>query len=376
MNEAADFVVRNHGAWGPAYAAPKPQLQFICGSSLAGSAPPNRLWHVDGLIPGRTVSILSGDGGVGKTLLALQLAIATATGTSWIGHAPARGPVVFISAEDDHDELHRRLYDVAAGQGLRVEDLGDLHLLSLSGKDAVLAYPQPGSDAVEASPLFKAIEDAITKICPALVVLDPLADMFAGNEIVRVQARQFIGLLRGLALRSGAAVLLLSHPSQSGINSGSGASGSTAWNNSVRSRLYFDWPKKEDDAVRDPEARVLSLMKANYGPLNVSISLRWSNGVFALQEGTRSTYAPSQEEIDRRFLDLLSKFEREGRSVTSSKCSTHAPSQFAKHPAGKGISKPQFEAAMNRLFDVSAIRLHSEGPQSRRRSRIVRVKAE
>jgi hypothetical protein len=35
-------------------------------------------------------------------------------------------------------------------------------------------------------------------------------------------------------------VLLTGHPSLTGINTGTGTSGSTAWNASVRSRLYFD----------------------------------------------------------------------------------------------------------------------------------------
>jgi hypothetical protein len=45
--------------------------------------------------------------------------------------------------------------------------------------------------------------------------------------------------LRGLALETSSTALLLAHPSLSGMASGSGTSGSTAWSNSVRSRLYL-----------------------------------------------------------------------------------------------------------------------------------------
>jgi hypothetical protein len=64
-----------------------------------------------------------------------------------------------------------------------------------------------------------------------------LAALFALPENDRSQTRQFISLLRRLAIVSNGSVVLLSHPSLTGINSGSGISGSTAWHNSVRSRM-------------------------------------------------------------------------------------------------------------------------------------------
>jgi RecA-family ATPase len=66
-------------------------------------------------VPDRTVTLLYGDGGTGKSLLALQLAAATALGVKWIGLQPAHGPVLYLSAEDDLDELHRRLGRVDKG---------------------------------------------------------------------------------------------------------------------------------------------------------------------------------------------------------------------------------------------------------------------
>jgi RecA-family ATPase len=67
------------------------------------------------------------------------------------------------------------------------------------------------------------------------------ADMFSGDENSRPQSRQFIGLLKRLARKHDCAFLLLAHPSLTGLNTGSGMSGSTGWNNAVRSRLYSDY---------------------------------------------------------------------------------------------------------------------------------------
>ena len=60
-------------------------------------------------MPANNVTMLAGDGGAGKSLLSLQLAVAVATGGSWIGFRPKAGSVLFVSAEDEIEELHRRL---------------------------------------------------------------------------------------------------------------------------------------------------------------------------------------------------------------------------------------------------------------------------
>ena len=92
--------------------------------------------------------------------------------------------------------------------------------------------------------------------------------------------RQFIGILRGMAITAGAGVLLTSHPSLTGISTGTGLTGSTAWNASVRSRLYFKRAVTDKDEEPDPDLRVLEVMKSNYGPVGETINLRWKNGLF------------------------------------------------------------------------------------------------
>jgi RecA-family ATPase len=68
--------------------------------------------------------------------------------------------------------------------------------------------------------------------------------------------------------------------SLTGISSGTGLSGSTAWNASVRSRLYFKRATTEKDEEPDPDLRVLEVMKANYGPVGETVTVRWKSGLF------------------------------------------------------------------------------------------------
>lgn len=109
--------------------------------------------------------------------------------------------------------------------------------------------------------------------------MDTLADLFPGNENDRAQARHFVGMIRGLAIRHDCAVVMLSRPSLSGMTSGSGSSGSTASNNSARSRLYFERIESDGCEV-DPDARVLRTMKANQRLTSEEIGVRWHAGVF------------------------------------------------------------------------------------------------
>ena len=224
----------------PSCDTPLPKLEIINAASLATKDAPARDWLVPGLIPAHEITMLGGDGGTGKSLLALQLAVATACGTEWVGTLPREGSVLFVSAEDDIAELHRRLANICRVQGPPPDGLDKLHLLSLAGQEAVLAAPVQRDGSLSPTRLYEALEVEIEAIRPDLLILDPLADLFGGDEIKRPHARQFIGLLRGLAIKYSMTIVVLSHPSLSGMTSGAGTSGSTAWSNSVRSRLYLE----------------------------------------------------------------------------------------------------------------------------------------
>ncbi len=355
----------------PIDAAPLPALTIVNAASFAGSNPPPREWHVPDLIPKYEITMLSGDGGTGKSLLALQLAVATAAGTEWVGSFPSSGRVLFVSAEDDIAELHRRLATIARAQHVEIAELDRLEFLPLAGKDAVIAAPVKRDGPLSPTRLFEAIRAEIEARRPDLLVLDTLADLFGGDEIKRPHARQFIGLLRGLALDFRMTIVLLSHPSQSGMASGAGTSGSTAWSNSVRSRLYFERPRGSDDNDDDADARVLTTKKANYGRIGNERVLRWREGVFVLDGAARPDKLAADAEDDRAFLAILADFARSGRPVSAAKCSTFAPARFAEHPSAKGLSGGRLNAAMQRLFAADRIHNETSGPPSKQRQRIV-----
>lgn len=345
--------------------------RFYSAADLAGREVPPRQWLVDGWVPHKTVTLFGGDGGTGKSLLALQLAVASATGTQWLGHEVTSGRVIFMSAEDDEDELHRRLHAILGSERLTYDDCEGLTLRSLAGEDALLAVES--QVALMASELYHELEDRAEVDTPTLIVIDTLADVYPANENDRAKVRQFIGILRGLALKQDCSVILLGHPSLSGLTSGSGTSGSTAWNNSVRSRIYIE--RIHDDGFEpDPDARLLSNKKANYGRIGAEIRIKYEDGRFApdvsLNSETGLDRMSASAKAERVFIKLLDQFTADGRYVSSHPGPTFAPSNFADHPGSEGCTKRALLGAMNMLFQRGRIENATHGRGAKERSHI------
>jgi RecA-family ATPase len=353
--------------------AAAPPLTYI---DIAREPIPAREWAVLNRIPARNVTLLSGEGAIGKTILLLQLSAAHVLGRDWIGTLPEPGAVIYLSCEDDDDEMCRRLEAIAAAYQVTRSELASngLRIVSMVGKNALLGVADR-KGLVQRTDLFEQLYTEAVSIRPKAVILDTAADVFGGDEISRAQTRQFLTLLRSLAIASGAAVILSAHPSLTGISTDTGLSGSTAWHNSVRARLYF---KPEPD-LKDPELRVLEVKKNNYGPVAEEILLRWRNGVFVPEPRTGSLeQMAADRKVEDLFLTLLRRFTKQGRNVSDKPSSSYAPSQFENEPEAKEAkaTKKLLAAAMTRLFAANKIRVVIEGSVSRPRGRLVEGPAE
>ncbi|SCB41713.1 AAA domain-containing protein [Rhizobium multihospitium] len=333
-----------------------------------GKPVPVREWYVEELIPMRQVTIVNGDGGVGKSLLTLQLAAAGAMAVDTLEMNPRAGRTLYVGAEDEAEEFHRRLLDIARSHGRTLADLAGFCLIPLADRDALLAVPDK-SGKMLGTPLMQSIVDRACEWQPKLIVFDTAADLFGGDEIKRGQVRQFIGMLRQLAISVNCAVILLAHPSVQGIQTGTGSSGSTAWNNSVRSRLYLTRPEAKD---ADTDLRILKTMKANYGTTGGEIRLRWKDGAFVLDDGKPQLGSQLlAAKAERVFKEVLSLFNRTGQNVSDVTGTSYAPAKMAKHPAAEGMSKKALADAMQRLIDSGDVRIIMEGPPSRQRKRLI-----
>lgn len=342
---------------------------FISASSLKEKAVPPREWLVPQLIPANTVTLLSGDGGTGKSLLALQLAVSVGTGVwPWLNRQPEQGVALYVGAEDDIDEMHRRLSEFVLQGKCTFDEIDNVKLCSLADQDALLSVLEPKTNVLYPSPLFTQIVQAIDQLQPSVVVLDTLADLFPGDENNRALARQFIAQLRKVCVTKRVTIVLLSHPSLSGMASGTGTSGNTAWNNSVRSRLYMT-RIKDDGYEADKSLRKLEVMKSNYGETGIEIVVKYDGGVFEAQEEAAGLDKMALEnKADRVFIKLLRECRDANMELSDKAGSKYAPTIFASLPDAEGINKKQFAAAQNRLLLTKQIVLRdNDAPPSKRR---------
>ena len=251
-------------------------------ASVRGPIAP-RQWVLDGWFPARTVAMLFGAGGVGKTLLMQQFANAVAEGQPFLGIDTMKMPVLSVMCEDDADEVKRRQLKINESRG--VDEFGD-------GPENLVLWPRVGSDNVlvtwsnggndEPGEFYRILCEKVVEVKDdddsILVILDTAADMFGGNENERRTVNTFLKTYLGsIVINYNATVILLAHPSLAGLKS-SGLSGSTAWENSVRSRSYLSREEDSDDI------RILSRKKSNYSDIsgNNDIKLIWENGVLAI----------------------------------------------------------------------------------------------
>ncbi|WP_338688465.1 AAA family ATPase [Bradyrhizobium sp. 26S5] len=351
-----------------------PQAVLVTPAHWPHEPPPPVDWLADHRIPRGDVTTLHGDGGAGKTDIATQLAEGCARGGGyWLGHEISHGPVVIISAEEPERELRRRMWLHGQRDGFTTADIADVHLWfpdDVAG--AVFATPSR-SGLMVPTPLFRSIEAAVARIAPVLVVVDNVAATFTGNQNDRVMVRSYVNLWRTIARQpSRPAVLLLDHPSLSGLTNGSGRGGNMDWRNAVRSALYLRVP--EDKAEADSGVRVLETQKSNYGPTGEPVRLQWGDGGLALEKAPNSLVRLAEDaKVDEVFLRLLDKRNAQGRPVRPSRGPGYAPSEFAEDPEAAGSTAKAFAISMDRLYNAGKIITKESGPASRRFKHIERA---
>ncbi len=361
----------------PADDFPIERLKVFDPISLQGVAIPERRWLWNEWIPLNTTSALYGDGGTGKTLLAQQLLTACATARPFLGMPVMACKVFGVFCEDDPDELHRRQAAINNGMGLEFGDLENMRWVSRVGDDNLLSTFAADGRLVR-TPFFDQVSSAAGEFGAQFVVIDTAADTFGGNENVRSQVRQFIAQLTRLALSRDGAVLLLAHPSVTGKSSGSGESGSTGWNNSVRARLFLKRQEAVNGDVPDPDVRILSRLKANYAAANAELTVRYASGAFEL-DGVPDGVDPQNHQrshaCEEAFVEGLAELKAQNL-----RCNVHrgqanyAPKALReKTQACASYSETELTAAMNRLLRLKRIISIEEGPPTRRRSSLTVV---
>lgn len=242
-------------------------------ADLAGVPTPQREWLVENFISPGTTTALFGEGGIGKSMLALHMGLCVSHGKPFMGIPTKKARVFGLFCEDDQDELRRRMARFCAYERISVADTRDIRVWPRDGKDNFMT-DEKGRETEFYSKFWAKLEEFQgDDDSPILVIIDTAAHVFGGNEIVRREVTRFVATQLGRIAKRFGPVLLLAHPSKSGIQTGSGDSGSTGWHGSVRSRAYMH-------PTEDKKMVVLDFKKANYGKKLEPMVIDMKDGVF------------------------------------------------------------------------------------------------
>jgi hypothetical protein len=319
---------------------PSPASAYVSLHDVHTNPPARRVFVWDGWLAAGTLTLLGAAGGTGKTNLAQHLMNAIARGLDFLGLPTLKGPVLAWLCEDDAPELRRRQSGIVRHMGLAAEAAAEgVYFASRVGMNNALMVADT-SGTLRATEAYKTLRAEAQRLRPVVIVLDTVAHLFAGNENSRPEVTQFCNLLQGLALETGAAVLLLAHP---GKGPDSTWSGSTAWDGSVRSRWFM---QRGDDGVL-----TLSKQKSNYAALGDLRIVRNDLGAFELHTPGVNDGA-KLEEMRHALLREVKDCNRRKIPVS------HAPTARNYLLKQLDISKAQrapYHAVLTALIDSGAL---------------------
>jgi hypothetical protein len=146
------------------------------------------------------VGLIGGEPKCGKSFLALDLAVAVATGAPALRRfsVTRTGPVLLYAAEDPPPVVRQRLLGIARAADVPFEAL-DLHLIT----EPTLRLDLE-ADRVR-------LRDTVRTLRPRLLVLDPFVRLHRIDENAASEVAPLLAFLRSLQRRTGAAVVLVHH---------------------------------------------------------------------------------------------------------------------------------------------------------------------
>jgi hypothetical protein len=159
--------------------------------------PPKPL--VAGLIDAGTGVLLAGEPNVGKTWLAMDLALAVATGSNYLDRPTEQAPVLYIDEEGSEWGDQQRFMMMVNGRNLG--SAIDLPLHLAIGKQFKLDTPRG----------LTAVRRMIERYRPQLIIIDSLVRVQTGDENSSRDMEKFFSIAKRIQGTTGAALLFIHH---------------------------------------------------------------------------------------------------------------------------------------------------------------------
>jgi hypothetical protein len=162
--------------------------------------PPEHRWLIEGLWAAEAVGIVGGEPKCCKSFLALDVAVAVASGAPCLRwFRPARtGRVLLFAAEDAPHVVRARLAGIARAAGVAFETL-DIQVITTP----TLRLDLPEDQA--------RLRETVAALQPTLLVLDPFVRLHRIDENAAAEVAPVLAYLRDLERHFHTAVLLVHH---------------------------------------------------------------------------------------------------------------------------------------------------------------------
>jgi hypothetical protein len=239
-------------------------------------------WLIEGLWAESTVGIVGGEPKCCKSFLALDMAIAVASGRPCLGHFAVKktGRVLLYAAEDAPAVVRRRLDGICAVAGASLADL-DIQVITAPSLRVDLVGDQAR------------LRETVEQLKPELLILDPFVRLHRIDENVSSEVVPILSYLRELQRCLGVAVVVVHHAKKGGakIRAGQALRGSSefhAWTDSI---LYLR--RRVDDLELIIEHR------AAPSEAGIPLELRTEGPRLIRTEASTTTTALPENSIDK-----------------------------------------------------------------------------
>ncbi len=220
-----------------------PRLTWRLASDVPVARP---VWLWPCWLVAAAVQLLVGRQGSGKSTFAAWVVAQLSQGRPWPGEAEGRPPVpcAMLSLEEPAERLRARLEAAGADLGV-VAILGDVADHDDEGRPFRRRWRLPGDCGV--------LEDLVGELGVAVVTIDGLGYAVAGDSHNYANVGSALSALAGVAERTGACILGLTHPPKGNADAVTAAIGSTAWTAVAR----ISWVMGTDPGDEAKQRRVV-----------------------------------------------------------------------------------------------------------------------
>ncbi|HEX3037065.1 MAG TPA: AAA family ATPase [Thermodesulfobacteriota bacterium] len=177
------------------------EFNTLSWEELIGLEEPEIEFLIQDLLPTSCLILIAGKPKLGKSLLALYMALCVGNGLSLWEKKVTKGKVLFISTEDGHVRLKKRVWKML-GNPKEHKPQFEFYV-----GECVLTKPE----------VFGALQAKVEEFKPQLIVLDPLINLFRDKELNSAEdMNEVLRPLQTLAKEHNASVLVIHHARKSG----------------------------------------------------------------------------------------------------------------------------------------------------------------